>query len=106
MSDIRAAALEAKDEAVSSLKQAIDDAEDLLQASLEAGDDRMADVRARLRDSVRAARERLTDAEIAVRAKSREVARATDVYVHENPYRSMGAAAALGLLIGVLLTRR
>lgn len=106
MSDIRAAALEAKDEAVSNLKQAIDAAEDLLHASLEAGDDRMADVRARLRDSARAARERLTDAEIAVRAKSREVARATDVYVHENPYRSMGAAAALGLLIGVLLTRR
>ena len=106
MHNYRAAALEAKEEAVSTLKQAIDDAEEALSATADVGDEKLAEVRARLRESLRVARDRVTDAEIAVRAKSREVARATDVYVHENPYRSMGAAAALGLLIGVLLTRR
>ncbi len=30
----------------------------------------------------------------------------TEVYVKENPWRSIGAAAGLGLLIGVMLGRR
>jgi ElaB/YqjD/DUF883 family membrane-anchored ribosome-binding protein len=30
----------------------------------------------------------------------------TDEYVHDNPWSSIGAAAALGILIGVLLGRR
>jgi ElaB/YqjD/DUF883 family membrane-anchored ribosome-binding protein len=30
----------------------------------------------------------------------------TDDYVHENPYRSIGVAAAVGLLIGCLITTR
>jgi ElaB/YqjD/DUF883 family membrane-anchored ribosome-binding protein len=59
-----------------------------------------------MRESLRSARDTLTDAEVALRAKSREVARVTDDYVHENPYRSIGVAAAVGLIIGCLLTRR
>ena len=106
MPDYRDAALEAKNEAMSSLKQVIDEAEDMLQTAVDSGDEKLTDLRIRMRENLRAAREKLTDAEIALRARSRKVARATDVYVHENPYRSIGAGVALGLLIGVLLTRR
>jgi len=42
--------------------------------------------------------------------KSRAAARATDEYVHENPWQSIGVAArvgaALGVVIGALLSRR
>ena len=93
-------------DALRNIKQALADAEDAFNAATDSGDERFSEARARMRDNLRAARNRLTDAEIAVRSKGREVARATDVYVHENPYRSIGVAGALGLLIGVLLTRR
>ena len=41
-----------------------------------------------------------------LRARARQAAEYTDEYVHDNPWSSIGAAAALGLLIGVLLGRR
>ena len=91
---------------VSSLKKNIHDAEAVLDSLSAQGDERFSDARARMRESLRSARDTLTDAEVALRAKSREVARVTDDYVHENPYRSIGVAAAVGLLIGCLLTRR
>ncbi|MCZ7654646.1 MAG: hypothetical protein M5R42_10755 [Rhodocyclaceae bacterium] len=40
------------------------------------------------------------------RKKTRLVARATDDYVHDNPWRSIGIAAGIGLVIGLLIGRR
>jgi ElaB/YqjD/DUF883 family membrane-anchored ribosome-binding protein len=33
-------------------------------------------------------------------------AKVTDVYVHDNPWRSIGVAAAVGLVVGLLAGRR
>ena len=38
--------------------------------------------------------------------KAREGARATDKVIREHPYQSIGLAFGLGLLIGVLVTRK
>ena len=38
--------------------------------------------------------------------KAREAARATDDFVHEEPWKAVGVAAALGLALGVLIGRR
>jgi ElaB/YqjD/DUF883 family membrane-anchored ribosome-binding protein len=38
--------------------------------------------------------------------RAREVADATDEYVRENPWQSVGIAAGVGLLLGLLLSRR
>jgi ElaB/YqjD/DUF883 family membrane-anchored ribosome-binding protein len=35
--------------------------------------------------------------------KSKAAAEATDAYVHENPWKVVGMAAGLGLIIGLLL---
>ena len=106
MFNFRDQVTDAKEATVSSLKKNIHDAEAVLDSLAANGDERFADARARMRESLRAARDTLTDAEVALRAKSREVARVTDDYGHENPYRSIGVAAAVGLIIGCLLTRR
>lgn len=37
--------------------------------------------------------------------KGRAAAEATDAYVHENPWTTMGIAAGLGLVVGLLLGR-
>jgi ElaB/YqjD/DUF883 family membrane-anchored ribosome-binding protein len=38
--------------------------------------------------------------------KGKELARSTDVYVKDNPWRTVAAAAGIGLLLGVLLGRK
>ena len=38
--------------------------------------------------------------------KSKELAETADVYVKDNPWRTVAAAASLGLLVGILLGRK
>jgi ElaB/YqjD/DUF883 family membrane-anchored ribosome-binding protein len=40
-----------------------------------------------------------------VTSKTKEAAEATDAYVHENPWKVVGMAAGLGLIIGLILAR-
>jgi len=68
--------------------------------------ERVAELRERMQENLRAARHKLADAEDAIRAKTREVAKATDHYVHEHPWKSIGIAAGAGLIIGLLIGRR
>ncbi|MDO5087934.1 MAG: DUF883 family protein [Comamonadaceae bacterium] len=106
MPNIVDSAIETKEQLASNLRRLIADAEDLLSATAGQTDSRVAELRARARENLLVAREKLADADAAIRAKTREVAAATDDYVHDNPWSSIGAAAALGLLIGVLIGRR
>jgi ElaB/YqjD/DUF883 family membrane-anchored ribosome-binding protein len=43
--------------------------------------------------------------EVAV-IKAKAFARTTDGYVHENPWKAIGVAAGLGVLVGLLAGRR
>ena len=107
MSDLVDSAVETKEQLVSNLRRVISDAEDLLAATAGQTDSKMADLRARAKENLAGAREKLADATAAGRERARQAAAATDDSVHDNPWSSIGAAAALGLLIGVLLgTRR
>ena len=105
-SDLADSAIETKEQLVSNLRRVISDAEDLLAATAGQTDSRVNELRARAREDLNVAREKLADADAAVRARARQAATATDEYVHDNPWSSIGAAAALGILIGVLLGRR
>ena len=95
-----------KDKLVSDFKAVVADTEELLKLTAGQAGDKVADVRVRLNDKLTAAKYKLQDLEAAVVEKTKAAARATDDYVHDNPWSSIGAAAALGLLIGVLLGRR
>ena len=106
MSDIADSVNETKEQLVSNLRRVIADAEDLLSATAGQTDSKMAELRARAKENLLLAREKLADAESAMRARARKAAEVTDDYVHENPWASVGAAAAVGMLIGVLLGRR
>jgi ElaB/YqjD/DUF883 family membrane-anchored ribosome-binding protein len=61
--------------------------------------------RERIQENLAAAKDRLIAAEQAVVVKAKQAARATDDYVHENPWRAVGIGAGVGLIIGMLISR-
>ena len=105
-SDLVDSATETRDQLVSNLRRVVSDAEDLLAATAGQTDSKITELRARAKENLSMAREKLADADAVVRARARQAAAVTDEYVHDNPWSSIGAAAALGILIGVLLGRR
>ena len=95
-----------KDKLVADMKVVIADAEELLKATASAAGDRVTAARTRMEDSLRTARIKLAEAQEVVVDKAKAAARATDDYVHANPWRSVGIAAGAGLIIGMLISRR
>jgi len=106
MSESAAANLNDQQQLVSDMKSAIADAEDMLHATADQAGEKVASMRARIQARLKVARVRLTDAEGLLVTKTRAAARATDAYVHESPWTSVGIAAGVGLLIGLILGRR
>ena len=56
--------------------------------------------------SLNSAKANLTRAQDAVNTQARYAADYTDTYVHENPWKSIGFAAVVGLLVGILVNGR
>ena len=94
------------DQLVSDLKSVVNDAEALLNATSTQTGDTIKTVRARAEESLRQAKARLTEIEQDAVRRAKEIADATDEYVRDNPWQSVGIAAGIGLLLGVLLGRR
>ncbi|MEO8278159.1 MAG: YqjD family protein [Ideonella sp.] len=88
------------------VQNAIRSAEDMFQQAASAGGDKAAELRERAMEQLRTLREKLHDAQDSVVESSKAAARATDDFVHDHPWKSIGTAAAVGVLIGLLLNRR
>ena len=87
------------------LQVVISDAEELLRATAGQAGEKISTARERIQDSLVAAKARLIVAQEAVVVKTKQAAKATDEYVHENPWKSVGIAAGAGLIIGMLISR-
>lgn len=94
------------DKLIEDLKVVIRDAEALIKATSSQTGEKIQEVRAKAEESLRQAKVRLTEAETEALRRAREVADATEEYVRENPWQSIGVAAGIGLLLGVLISRR
>jgi ElaB/YqjD/DUF883 family membrane-anchored ribosome-binding protein len=95
-----------KEQLITDFKVVVADAEALLKATANQGGEKLAEVRAKAEESLRVAKDKMAEAQAALLVKTRAAAKATDVYVHENPWRAVGAAAGVGLVIGLLIGRR
>lgn len=95
-----------KDKLVADLKVVIADAEELLRATAGQAGDKVSALREKIQDNLAKARASLADAQAAMVDKAKEVGHATDEYVRDNPWKSVGIAAGIGLLVGILIGRR
>jgi ElaB/YqjD/DUF883 family membrane-anchored ribosome-binding protein len=87
-------------------KAVVKDAEELLRHAARDAGEGYNDARARLEQSLKTARTELESLENAMKDSARRAARATDSYVHEHPWESIGVGAGVGLLLGLLIGRR
>ena len=95
-----------RDKLVTDLKVVIADAEELLKATASHAGEKAAAARLKIQDSIDAAKEKLAQLSEAGVYKAKAAARATDDYVHENPWQAVGIAAVAGVILGLLISRR
>jgi len=88
------------------MKNLASDLDETVRAMASQTGEKMAALREKLSQHAHHAREHLADAKEVVVDKTRIAARATDDYVHENPWHAVGIAAGVGLVIGMLIGRR
>lgn len=84
----------------------VDEADQFLKVAAESGDAKFDSVRGKLVDQVRRMRANLDDLESETIHQARRAARITDRAVHAHPYKALGIAAVVGLLVGGLLASR
>ena len=89
----------------SEFRNFISDIEDLIKASTSLSGDDLVRAKAALSARVHKAKESVEKMGGDIAEQARHTAKATNSYVHEHPWQSMGIGAAVGLLIGALFAR-
>jgi ElaB/YqjD/DUF883 family membrane-anchored ribosome-binding protein len=93
---------EANERVAGDLKTVVRDAEELMNATAGQAGEKVSEMRSRLAAAVESAKatcQRLEEKAVAA-------AKATDHVIREHPYESIGIAFGVGLLIGVLVSRK
>ena len=96
----------AREQLVEDFNKVVSDTEALLRALASVPGEKTASLRASVEENLSAAKQRVRQLQGAAMEKTAAAARATDEYVHENPWPMIGVAAAVGLLVGLLLSDR
>lgn len=95
-----------RDQLMSDLKSVISDAEQWLRNGSQMTGEELAAAKAKFERTLINAKADLIRLEEAVVERTKVAAKATDEYVHENPWKAVGIGAAVGLALGVLISRR
>ena len=102
-----APAVEVNEDAfIQNVKESLDDIERLMREAADATGDKASELRENALRSLRRTRETLYDTQDELLAQGRRAVRATDDYVHDNPWRAITVAGVAGVLIGAIICRR
>ncbi|KQW45861.1 MULTISPECIES: YqjD family protein [unclassified Roseateles] len=97
---------QAKEKLASDFRAVMTDIDALMTATTNKADGEVKALRARIEERLSGAKEKLLDAQHEAVQRAKDAAIATDDYVHAKPWQAIGAAAAIGLALGVLIGRR
>lgn len=95
-----------RDQLLSDLKSVIQDAEAWLTRGSQMTGDEFQAAKEKFERTLSTAREEFVRIEEAVVEKTKYAAKATDEYVHENPWKAITVGATAGLLVGLLISSR
>jgi len=95
-----------KEKLAQDLKIVVSDLEELLRATASQAGEKVSAMREKMQENLHRAKIKLSEAEDVLLDKGKQAARVTDEYVHDHPWRAVGIAAGVGLLVGLLIGRR
>ncbi|MEG0859379.1 MAG: YqjD family protein [Pseudomonas sp.] len=96
----------AQDILMADFQALVRDTEKLLEHTATLAGDQADELRGQIHDSLIRARETLQLTQDSVRERGEAALSATEEYVQSNPWQSVGIAAGVGFLIGLLASRR
>ena len=82
------------------------EAEEMLKRAAAETGDKARDLRSQVETKLLRAKLSLQEIEGHAVDHAKAAARATDDYVHDNPWQAIGIAAAVGVVVGLLMNRR
>ena len=97
---------EHKEKLMSDLRTVISDAEEVLRVTADQASEGAAELRTRMKMRLSQAKDSLSHLQANAVARAKAAGAATDDYVHDHPWKAVGAAAGVGLLVGLLISRR
>lgn len=95
-----------REQLASDVKSAIASAEAMLHEAASASEHEAKVLREKASEVLARAGDALHGAAGTVTAKTKAVAHETDVWVHSNPWKAVGIAAGIGVVVGLLINRR
>jgi len=95
-----------RDKLMTDLRLVIADTEELLRVTAGQAGEQAKELRGRMQARLDQAKTSLTHLQDVAVTKAKAAGHAADEYVHENPWRAIGAAAGIGLIAGLLIGRR
>lgn len=95
-----------KQQLMADIKVVLADAEALIHATKAQGGEALALARDKANESLQVVKAKLAEAQTVLSARGRIATELTSEYVRSHPREAIGGAALVGLLIGLLVTRR
>ena len=96
----------ARERVLADLKSLVRDSEDLLKATADDVSEKAKDARARVTAALARAKATCENLQEETAATARAAAKKADMMIRTHPYESIGAAFSIGLMMGVLVTRK
>jgi len=95
-----------RDKLMADLRTVVNDAEQLLKMTADQVGEGTAGLRERLQERLAQSKERLIDLQAMATEKAKAAGHAADDYVHEHPWKSVAIGTGVGLIVGMLISRR
>jgi ElaB/YqjD/DUF883 family membrane-anchored ribosome-binding protein len=95
-----------RDKLVDQFSAVLSDAETLLDKAAKETGEKARDLRSQAEARLLSAKLKLQELQGQAVDRAKDAARATDDYVHDNPWQAIGVAAAVGFVAGLLMNRR
>ena len=95
-----------RDKLVDEFAAVLAEAEEMLKRAATETGDKARDLRSQIETKLLRAKLSLQEMEGQAIDQAKRAARVTDDYVHDNPWQAIGIAAAVGFLVGLVVSRR